>query len=108
MFDDNAEIGMIVEQSIEAGSTVPMGTEIELTVSKGPQYVDLPPFTDNSGNPIDAASYREYLESQGLSVTIKTVSDPDHEAGEIVSMDPDVGTRIDRSKTSSVTIYVAK
>lgn len=108
VFDDNAEIGMIVEQSIEAGSTVPMGTEIELTVSKGPQYVDLPPFTDNSGNPIDAASYREYLESQGLSVTIKTVSDPDHEAGEIVSMDPDVGTRIDRSKTSSVTIYVAK
>lgn len=108
VFDDNADIGMIIEQSVDAGSTVPIGTQIELTVSKGPQYVELPPLTDNNGNPISASSYRDYLESKGLSVTVKNVSDPDYKTGEVVSVDPSVGTVIDRSKTSTVTIYAAK
>ena len=109
VFDDNADIGMIIEQSVDAGSTVPIGTQIELTVSKGPQYVELPPLTDNNGNPISASSYRDYLESKGLSVNSeKRFRILITKTGEVVSVDPGVGTVIDRSKTSTVTIYAAK
>ncbi len=107
-FDDTIDIGVIMKQEVEEGETVPEGTQIELTVSKGARFVSLPPLKDDSGNPITVDAYRSYLEEAGLSVTVKQVSNPDYESGEIIEMDQSVGSVVDRSKVSSITIFVAK
>lgn len=107
-FDDTIDIGVIMKQDVEEGETVPEGTQIELTVSKGARFVSLPPLKDDSGNPITVDAYRSYLEEAGLSVTVKQVSNPDYESGEIIELDQAIGSVVDRSKVSSITIFVAK
>ena len=105
---DTTDIGVIMKQDVEVGETVPEGTQIELTVSKGARFVTLPPLKDDNGNPITVDGYRSYLEEAGLSVTVKQVSNPDYESGEIIELDQKVGGVVDRSKVSSITIFVAK
>ena len=39
---------------------------------------------------------------------MKQVSNPDYESGEIIELDQSVGSVVDRSKVSSITIFVAK
>ena len=107
-FDDTIDIGVIMKQDVEEGETVPEGPQIELTVSKGARFVSLPPLKDDSGNPITVDAYRSYLEEAGLSVTVKQVSNPDYESEEIIELDQSVGSVVDRSKVSSITIFVAK
>lgn len=107
-FDDTTDIGVIMKQDVEVGETVPEGTQIELTVSKGARFVRMPPLKDDNGNPITVDGYRSYLEEAGLSVTVKQVSNPDYESGEIIELDQKVGGVVDRSKVSSITIFVAK
>lgn len=108
VFDDTEEIGIILKQDVEEGATVPQGTEIHCTVSKGARFVSLPPLTDDSGNPISLDGYRAYLEEAGLTVSVKTVSNPDYESGTIIELDHEIGSVIDRAQVTSVTIFVAK
>lgn len=68
----------------------------------------LPPIEDNNGNPISVSAYRAYLEEAGLSVVVKQVSNPDYESGTIIELDHEIGSVIDRSAVSSITIFVAQ
>ena len=107
-FDDTTDVGVVIEQDVEEGETVPQGTQITLIVSKGARFVTLPPIEDNNGNPISVSAYRAYLEEAGLSVVVKQVSNPDYESGTIIELDHEIGSVIDRSAVSSITIFVAQ
>lgn len=108
IFDDSTDIGVVIDQDIDSKEEVPEGTTIRLTVSKGIRYIDLPPFADESGAPISAESYKEYLESVGLTVYVRTVSNPDYESGTIIELDHPLDQQVDRAAVHSITIFVAE
>ncbi len=107
VFDESYPFGQIVEQSIEKGTVVEQGSELILTVSKGPQYVLLPPLTDGEGKPVSADTYKSYLEEKGVTVTITTIDDVSFEAGEMVRTEPPADSNLNREERNTVTIYVS-
>ena len=108
VYSEEYAIGQVVSQSIEKNTAVEEGTEIELTVSKGPQLVQLPPLTDDNGSPIILEVYQEYLEKNGVTVQVEQEDNPDYRTGEIIRLSHEPMTLFDREKESTVTIYVAQ
>jgi len=86
-YHDTVEAGRVIEQDRPAGSEVPLRSTIVLTVSKGPEMVQLP--EDIEGFPY--SEVREALEEQGFKV-VKNPTDADnsdgsHQAGAVKSID---------------------
>lgn len=107
-YDETAEIGEIIDQDIEAGLMVANGTEVQLTVSKGMQFISLPPFYDeNTGEAITPEEYKEYLVKYGLEAEIEKIDSETTPSGEIDSLSVE-GSSVDREKVKTITIYVAR
>ena len=77
-------------------------------MSKGPQYVVVPPLTDENSNPIELSAYKKYFTDRGIEVNVVEEDNFDLPSGQIIRLDRTVGERIDREKVSFVTIYVAR
>lgn len=107
VFDESFPVGQILEQSIEPNTVVEQGSELILTVSKGPQYVLLPPLTDGEGKPVPVDTYKTYLEEKGVEVAIEEIDDVSFEAGEIVRVNPPADSNLNRETENKVTIYVS-
>ena len=98
-FSDTAPKNEVVSQSPAAGTDVPKGSQVTITVSKGPQQVPVP---DVVG--MDVKSARAALRAKGFKV--KTVKQPTVGGDNTVqSQTPDAGSKQD--KGSEVTITVA-
>ncbi len=108
MFDETAPIGEIIDQNIAKNKRVPEGTEIELTVSKGTQFVTLPPLTDSMGVPITPEHYKAFLVENGLEVVIEYVNSNNTPSGQIDHLSHELVVMVDREKVKSITIFVAK
>lgn len=81
------EKGYIVSQSIEPGKTVPKGTEITFVISKGPEYVVIPPVVD-----FEADLAKEQLEAAGFVVkVIEKTNDGNYTADTVASVTPEAG-----------------
>lgn len=106
VFDETAPIGVVVGQSIPANEIVKGGTAIELLVSKGAQFVVLPPLVDERGQPTSAEEYKKYLTKHGLECTIETKVVEFGIPGEIYELSVPVGSSVDREVTKSIIIYV--
>lgn len=107
-FDDTTEVGRIIDQNVKKDSIVPPKTEIQFTVSKGPQHVTVVPYTDGSGMPVSLEDYKEYYTGYGVNVTVKKESNPMYASGEIIRTSVDVGDVIDREKSNDLIIWVAE
>ncbi len=83
VYDDEAEAGYIVDQSIKAGETVPAGTRITLYVSKGEEEIVLPNVV---GSDSEEAVAR--LEELGFVCRVSETSDSSHRENEVISMSP--------------------
>ncbi len=108
VFDETAPIGEIIDQNIAKNKRVPEGTEIELTVSKGTQFVTLPPLTDSMGVPITPEHYKAFLVENGLEVVIEYVNSNNTPSGQIDHLSHELVVMVDREKVKSITIFVAK
>jgi serine/threonine-protein kinase len=98
-FSDSAPKNEVISQSPAAGTEVPKGSQVTITVSKGPQQVQVP---DVVGMDVKAA--RAALRDKGFKV--KTVKQPTVGGDNTVqSQTPDAGSKQD--KGSEVTITVA-
>lgn len=106
-FDDNVPVGQVTKQSIEKGTVVEQGTKVTLTVSKGKQYVTLPPLRDQNNNLISVDEYVQYLTEQGLTVKVEKIDEPSYPKGEIARLSQEPGTAVDREKSSDLTVYVS-
>ena len=96
----NRPAGMIVNQSIDAGTKVPEATHLTLHISSGPDKVTVP---DVIGQDSDDATVR--VEALKLNVKIvEEMNDGSHEPGTVKSMAPAAGTSVEKGKT--VTIWV--
>ncbi|MEG1027376.1 MAG: PASTA domain-containing protein, partial [Oscillospiraceae bacterium] len=107
-FSETVPVGMIFGQSIEKGSIVEQGSSIELKVSKGSQYVLIPPITDENGEKIKLEDYVTYLNDNGLEYEIVKMENGSYLKDEIISLNITEGEYVDRAVTTSVTIYVAE
>ncbi|MCR5304747.1 MAG: Stk1 family PASTA domain-containing Ser/Thr kinase [Lachnospiraceae bacterium] len=97
---DKAE-GTVLSASVEAGTLVEPGTEIELTVSKAKdQGIELPDVTG-----LTQAEARATLEELGFEVTVTTQTDAAVKENYVISQMPSAG--IKNPAGSVITIYVS-
>jgi len=93
-YDDKAPAGAVVDQS-PAGGTVPLGSTVALTVSRGPRLVTVP---DVTGMDVDAAVSQ--LQGLGLKTTVHAFPGP----GKVLQTNPGGGAGVRIG--SNVTLYV--
>jgi serine/threonine-protein kinase len=96
-----APVDQVVSQSPSGGTTVAKGSTVTLSVSKGPETVDVPSVTGN-----DVATAKQRLQQAGLSVSVieQDVTDPTQD-GLVLAQSPTHGKL---QQGSTVTITVGK
>ena len=90
---NNAAVGQVLSQSPASGKVDP-GTAINLVISKGPGQVQIP--SNLIYGSLDDA--RRALTNLGLNVDAKA-QDASHEAGMVLSVNPDQGTSVNVGST---------
>lgn len=102
---DSSEPGTILEQSPAAGEEiVPADTNLEFTVSKGPELITL---KDLSG--LNVKGVEDYAQSFGLNVDM--TKEEFHETvpeGTVISQDPQPGTKLKEGDTVNVVLSKGK
>ena len=97
-YSNEVEKGYIISQSVEAGKIVPAGTEITFVVSKGPEYVTIPPV---KGTTLDYA--KQTLEAAGFVVQVITKENTGgNTEGVVAEVTPAEGT----SKVKGSEVYI--
>ena len=97
-YSATVEKGYIISQSIEPGTEVEMGTKLSFVVSKGPEYVTIPPV---EGLNVDFA--KESLEEAGFVVNIITKeNNGDYDEGTVYEVTPEQGS----SKIKGSEVYI--
>ncbi len=100
-YSDQAEAGQIAESSPGAGEQILPGDTVTVTLSKGPQVIDMP---DVVGEPVSEA--RTTLEETGLAEIEEQESvSYDEPPGTVLSSDPEPGADADRE--NAVTLEVS-
>jgi hypothetical protein len=97
----SAARGTVIAQSPRAGTLVPLGTPVRLTVSRGPAPVEVPVVADASGSAAAGAFSR-----LGLHATLTTVAAPGVKAGTVIRTRPAAGRQVARGST--VALFVAE
>ncbi|PLR97329.1 Stk1 family PASTA domain-containing Ser/Thr kinase [Bacillus sp. T33-2] len=104
VFDDS-EAGTILEQDPEAGEeVVPGETDMEFTVSKGPEMVELENLTG-----FNYISAEGYVKANGLK--LKVVGEKFHDTIDkehVLTQDPQPGTKVAKNSTVSVVLSKGK
>ncbi|MFD7652491.1 Stk1 family PASTA domain-containing Ser/Thr kinase [Actinosynnema sp. NPDC059797] len=97
--EDPAQVGKVVAQAPEAGTTAAKGSTITVTIGRAPDTVQLPDVTGQT-----VANARATLEGNGFKVQTKDV-DSAEEQGRVVAQNPDPGRA---EKGTLVTLSVSK
>lgn len=87
-YSQTIEKGYIISQSIEPGKSVEKGTEITFVISKGPEYVAVPPVID-----MEVETAKTQLEEAGFVVKIiEKANDGNYTANTVAGVTPEVGS----------------
>ncbi|WP_344132283.1 Stk1 family PASTA domain-containing Ser/Thr kinase [Pedococcus bigeumensis] len=101
-FDESVPKGIVMSTDPGAGQEVRRGTDVKVTVSKGPERYAVPNVVKKS-----AAEARDQITAAKLTVgTTKEAFDDTIAAGLVVRVDPKVGTQLKRG--SKVDLVVSK
>jgi len=98
-FDDRVPTGRVIDQNPASGQTIPFGSTVTLTVSKGPQPVAVPDVTGQSGGDAEAI-----LVAAGFEVALKHQYSTTVPSGNVIRQDPSGGTA---AAGSRVTVWVS-
>ena len=96
-FHDEVPRGVVIRQDVAAGSTAARGDTVTLTVSKGPELIEVP---NVEGLRRDEAERR--LKAAGFAV--RFIDFPGKRGSRVIEQDPDGGER--RRRGSTVTCYL--
>src|SRR5204863_5180684 len=99
VFNDRVAVGRVVDQNPAAGQTIPYGSTVTLTVSKGPQPIPIPDVTGQSGGDAEAV-----LVAAGFKVDIKHQYSTAVVSGNVIRQEPSGGTA---SAGSHVALWVS-
>ena len=87
-YSQTVEKGYIISQSIEPGKSVKKGTEITFVISKGPEYVAVPPVID-----MEVETAKTQLEEAGFVVKIiEKANDGNYTANTVAGVSPEAGS----------------
>ncbi|MBM6401224.1 Stk1 family PASTA domain-containing Ser/Thr kinase [Phycicoccus sonneratiae] len=88
--DDTVPEGEVVSQNPEGNTKADRGSTVRITVSGGPDNVEVP---DLTGRTLDEA--KQLLGDLGLTLgTVTETDDPDTEKGQVISSDPGSGVGV--------------
>lgn len=103
-FSAEHDAGIVFKQDVEAGTQVPQGSAIVLTVSRGTQMVDIP---DVGGLAEEDA--KKQLEDLGFKVEVMyAYNDGSHTEGEVKSnggIAPEEGSSVPKGETVMIQVY---
>lgn len=102
-YSDSAEAGVIIGQSLEAGTQIEQGSELKLTVSKGIEYVTL---IDVSGMDYNKA-FNLLTEAGFVCKKVEKNNDGSHTANEVITVTPEAGKEYERGKEIYVQVWGA-
>lgn len=102
-FSDEVKAGEIIDQTIDPGTPVTTGTEIGVTVSKGPEKVKLPEYKD-----IKAEDYIKQLTELGIKYRTEEEETSEVEPGMVSRCNKDVGDDVSLADSEEVVVYIAK
>lgn len=107
-YNDEVAAGYIFEQSVEANTEVPKGTEIKVKVSKGKSIVPLPPYLMQ-----DASDYVNELDKLNIKYEIKDELNNDNMEGLVLrcckgDVEINIGDPVDVANGETITVYVVK
>ena len=95
--------GQIISQSIQPGTTVTAGTEINVTVSKGPDKVALPNYTGKK-----AEDYIKELADAGIKYRTETEVTADVPEGNVARCSVEIGELVNVAESEEVVVYIAE
>lgn len=107
-YNENVPAGFIFEQSIEAEETVPKGTEIKVSVSKGKSVVELPPYAMQL-----ADDYIAELTKLGIKYELKDEDNNELPEGNVLRCEKDgavieMGAPVNVANGETVIVFVAR
>ncbi|MDE7280211.1 MAG: PASTA domain-containing protein [Ruminiclostridium sp.] len=102
-FDDEVKAGEIIDQTIEPGTPVTTGTEIGVTVSKGPEKVKLPEYKD-----LKAEDYIKQLTELGIKYRTEEEETAEVEPGLVSKCNKEVGDDVSLADSEEIVVYIAK
>ena len=102
-FDDEVKAGEIIDQTIEPGTPVNAGTEIGVTVSKGPEKVKLPEYKD-----LKAEDYIKQLTELGIKYRTEEEETDETEPGMVSKCNKEVGDDVSLADSEEIVVYIAK
>jgi len=98
--DELVAYGSVVSQSLEAGTQVPEGSKLTLTISKGPAAFDMPNVVGQSKENAEST-----LSGKGLVVMVEYIKTDEVAEGNVVSQSVSAGMSVKRG--DQVTIIVS-
>jgi eukaryotic-like serine/threonine-protein kinase len=98
---DESEEGLVSAQDPNPGVEAPVGSTVTITVSTGPEQVEVPNVEGE-----EEGDAEQILGDAGFQVEVQEVPGPPPQDGTVVDQDPDGGTQADQGST--VTIFVAR
>lgn len=98
-YDDVVAAGLVIGISAQDGESLPVNTEITVTVSDGPEPVEILSVVG-----ADAATAKQQLEAAGLRVAEAQDYSEDFAAGVVMLQSPEGGTQGHRTDTVTITI----
>lgn len=102
-YSDEYAAGMMFDQSIEAGTLVSEGVQIEVRVSKGRSLVPLPEYAG-----MTISEYINELSTQNIKYSVQTKETNDVPDGNIAECSKSVGDLVNVANGETITVYVAK
>jgi serine/threonine-protein kinase len=98
------EEGVILDQDVQEGEAVAVGTTINVTVSSGKEEAEEVKIEDVTGQQYDSA--KSALEALGLTVNREFEYSSEVATGKVIRQDPAAGTTV--TKNTTVTLYVSQ
>lgn len=102
-YSDEYAAGMMFDQSIEAGTLVSEGVQIEVKVSKGRSLVPLPDYAD-----MTISAYINELSAQNIKYSVKNKETNEVPDGNVAECSKSVGDLVNVADGETITVYVAK
>jgi serine/threonine-protein kinase len=100
-YDERADEGLVIRQSVEGDAQAPIGSDIDLVISRGPTPVPVPKVVGLEQSAATAA-----LEAAGFVVNVDEEFSDKIERGVVISQTPARGTELQPG--SDATIVVSK
>jgi serine/threonine-protein kinase len=91
--------GTVIAQSVPQGTQLAQGSEVNLTVSSGPEQIAMPNLINT-----DAGQAQQFLESQGFQVNIQQEASGTVQEGAVIRTDPDPGQPVQKGGTITLVV----